>query len=51
MGKPGRKAEPTRKTDEEVENPEHPARADDEYEDGDIATPKSDDPGDDDEPL
>jgi hypothetical protein len=53
MGNMGRKSEPPKQPDEKAKKkPPPPARSDDEdYEDGDIATPKRDRSGNDDEPL
>jgi hypothetical protein len=53
MGSSGRKDEPSKKADEQAKKapPPPPAAADDDYEDGDIATPKRDRYGSDDEPL
>jgi hypothetical protein len=49
MGGSGKKSEPPRKADGKPKKP--PPRQDDEVEDGDIATPKRDRYGNDDEPL
>jgi hypothetical protein len=52
MGGTGKKNEPPKKADEKSKKPPPPARTDDDdYEDGDIATPKRDRHGNDDEPL
>ena len=52
MGNTGRKNEPPKQADDEAKEKPPPSRADDEdYEDGDIATPKRDRYGPDDEPL
>ena len=52
MGNMGRKSEPPKKADEKPKKPPSPPTADDEDdEDGDIATPKRDHTGNDDEPL
>ncbi|MGH6741227.1 MAG: hypothetical protein ACREDY_19760 [Bradyrhizobium sp.] len=56
MGKPGKKSEPPRKAQENAQDkskkkPPPPRADDDDYEDGDIATPKRDRDGNDDEPL
>lgn len=53
MGGTGKKNEPPKKSGDKPKKPENiPAAAEDEdYEDGDIATPKRDRSGDDDEPL
>jgi hypothetical protein len=50
MGGIGRKSEPSKKA-EDKKKPEPPPETDDDYEDGDIATPKRDRYGPDDEPL
>jgi hypothetical protein len=47
----GRKSEPPKAADEKPKKPPPPRADDDDYEDGDIATPKRDRQGDDDEPL
>ena len=48
----GKKGEPPKKADARPKKPPAPATAEDEdYEDGDIATPKRDRYGNDDEPL
>jgi hypothetical protein len=49
MGGTGRKSEPPKKSDDKPKKPEHIPDEDDE--DGDIATPKRDRHGNDDEPL
>jgi hypothetical protein len=52
MGGTGKNSEPPKKTDDKPNKP--PPRIpveDDDYEDGDIATPKCDRSGNDDEPL
>jgi hypothetical protein len=51
MGNAGRKTEPPKKPDDKSKKPPPPPSDDDEYEDGDIATPKRDRTGSDDEPL
>ena len=51
MGGTGKNDEPAKKTGEKPNKPPQVPVADDDYEDGDIATPKRDDTGDDDEPL
>jgi hypothetical protein len=50
MGGIGRKSEPSKKA-EDKKKPEPPPETDEDYEDGDIATPKRDRYGPDDEPL
>ena len=47
----GRKNEPPKKADDKPTKPERIPVEDDDYEDGDIATPKRDPVGNDDEPL
>ena len=49
MGTTGKKNEPPKKAEDKSEKP--PPAVDEEYEDGDIATPKHDRDGNDDEPL
>jgi hypothetical protein len=52
MGKAGKSKEPPEKADDKSRKPPHsPPAEDDEVEDGDIATPKRDRYGNDDEPL
>jgi hypothetical protein len=51
MGGTGRKNEPSKKSDDKPKKPERAPVEDDDYEDGDIATPKRDRSGNDDEPL
>ena len=52
MGKSGKKSEPPKPAQDAAKKPPPPpAEADDDYEDGDIATPKRDRYGTDDEPL
>jgi hypothetical protein len=51
MAGPGRKSEPPKKTDDKSKKPERAPVEDDDYEDGDISTPKRDRYGTDDEPL
>ena len=51
MGGTGKKNEPPKKGDDKSKKPEHVPVEDDDYEDGDMATPKRDRTGDDDEPL
>ena len=50
MGGTGKKSEPPKKADDKPKKPPAPIE-DDDYEDGDIATPKRDRYGDDDQPL
>jgi hypothetical protein len=51
MGRTGKKSEPPKKDNDKSKNaPPNPVEGDD-YEDGDIATPKRDSYGDDDQPL
>jgi hypothetical protein len=50
MGGPGKKSELPEKDDGKPKKPPPPVE-DDDYEDGDIATPKRDRHGDDDQPL
>lgn len=50
MGGTGKKSEPPKK-DDKSKKPEPAPVEDDDYEDGDIATPKRDRSGPDDEPL
>lgn len=50
MGGTGKNSEPPKKTDDKAKKPPLPPVEDD-YEDGDIATPKRDLDGNDDEPL
>lgn len=50
MGGTGKNSEPPKPGDDKAKKPPRPVE-DDEYEDGDIATPKRDRSGDDDEPL
>jgi hypothetical protein len=50
MGGTGKKSEPPKKADDKKKPPPAPIE-DDDYEDGDIATPKRDRYGDDDQPL
>ena len=45
------KNEPPKKPDDKAKKPEHVPVEDDDYEDGDFATPKHDRHGNDDEPL
>lgn len=47
-GKPG---EPPKRADDKAKKPKPPRDTDDDFEDGDIATPKRDRYGNDDEPL
>jgi hypothetical protein len=49
-GTTGKKTSPPKQTDDRAKTPA-PAENDDDYEDGDIATPKRDRAGNDDEPL
>ena len=51
MGETGRKNEPPKPADDKPKKPERIPVEDDDYEDGDIATPKRDRHGNDDEPL
>lgn len=52
MAKAGNKTPPPKMTDDKAKKPPAPPRDDDDdYEDGDIATPKRDRYGTDDEPL
>lgn len=51
MGGTGKKNEPPKKSDDKPKKPESIPAEDEDYEDGDIATPKRDRTGDDDEPL
>jgi hypothetical protein len=51
MGGTGRKNEPPKPADDKPKKPERAPVEDDDYEDGDIATPKRDRHGNDDEPL
>lgn len=52
MAKAGNKTPPPKTTDDKAKKPPPPPRDDDDdYEDGDIATPKRDRYGTDDEPL
>ncbi|HVQ71364.1 MAG TPA: hypothetical protein VMT08_28065 [Bradyrhizobium sp.] len=51
MGGTGRKKEPPKKGDDKPKKPERAPVEDEDYEDGDIATPKRDSHGNDDEPL
>jgi hypothetical protein len=51
MGGNGKKGEPAKKTEGKPGKPEPTPIEDDDYEDGDIATPKRDRSGNDDEPL
>ncbi len=50
MGNTGKKNEPP-KSDDKLKKPPPPPRTDDDEEDGDMATPKRDRYGNDDEPL
>jgi hypothetical protein len=51
MNGTGRKSEPPKKDDEKSKKPARVPVEDDDFEDGDMATPKQDRHGDDDEPL
>jgi hypothetical protein len=51
MGQSGKKNETPAKADDKTKKPPPPSVQDDDYEDGDIATPKPDRYGTDDEPL
>ncbi|SDT19327.1 hypothetical protein [Bradyrhizobium canariense] len=51
MGAPGQKSEPPKKGDDKPKKPPPRPIEDDDFEDGDFATPKRDRNGNDDEPL
>jgi hypothetical protein len=51
MGNTGKKREPPKQADKKAKTPPPPPPVDDDFEDGDIATPKRDRYGNDDEPL
>ena len=51
MGGTGKNSEPAKKTDEKPQKPPPIPVEEDDFEDGDIATPKRDRSGNDDEPL
>jgi hypothetical protein len=51
MAKAGKTTPPPKKADDNKKKPAPPRDSDDDYEDGDIATPKRDRDGTDDEPL
>jgi hypothetical protein len=51
MAKTGKTIERPKKADDKAKKPQPPRETDDDYEDGDIATPKRDRYGNDDEPL
>ena len=51
MGGIGRESKPLKEGDDKSKKPPAPPVEDDEFEDGDIATPKRDRSGNDDEPL
>jgi hypothetical protein len=51
MGNTGKKNRPAKKADDKSKKPPPPPLEDDDFEDGDIATPKRDRYGTDDEPL
>ena len=51
MGGTGKKSEPPKKVDDKSKKPPPAPIEDDDYEDGDIATPKHDRYGEDDQPL
>jgi hypothetical protein len=51
MGGIGRRSDPPKQGDDKSKKPPPPPVEDDEFEDGDIATPKRDRNGNDDEPL
>jgi hypothetical protein len=51
MSNAGQKNKPAEKADDKSKKPPPPPVQDDDYEDGDIATPKRDRYGNDDEPL
>lgn len=51
MAKTGKPSEPPKQVDDKAKKPKPPRDTDDDSEDGDIATPKRDRHGNDDEPL
>lgn len=51
MAKTGKPSEPPKRVDDKAKKPKPPRDTDDDSEDGDIATPKRDRHGNDDEPL
>jgi hypothetical protein len=51
MGGTGKDSKPPKRGDDKAKKPSPPRDTDDDYEDGDIATPKRDRYGTDDEPL
>ena len=51
MGGPGKRSDPPKQGDDKSKKPPPPPIEDDEVDDGDIATPKRDRSGNDDEPL
>ncbi len=51
MGRTGKNSEPPKAKDDKSKKPPPPPGDEDDLEDGDIATPKRDRHGDDDEPL
>ena len=51
MGGTGRKSDPPKQDNEKPKKPKPAQVEDEDYEDGDIATPKRDHTGNDDEPL
>jgi hypothetical protein len=51
MGGTGKKSDPLKKTDDKAQKLPRPPVEDDDFEDGDFATPKRDRDGNDDEPL
>ena len=51
MGRSGRKSEPPKQDNDKSKKPQPRPGEDEDYEDGDIATPKRDRDGNDDEPL
>jgi hypothetical protein len=51
MGGTGKNSEPPKQTGDKAKKPPRNPVEDEDYEDGDIATPKRDIPGNDDEPL
>jgi hypothetical protein len=51
MAKTAKPSEPPKQTKDKAKKPPPPRDTDDDYEDGDIATPKRDRYGNDDEPL
>jgi hypothetical protein len=51
MGRSGKKSEPPKQDNDKSKKPQPRPVEDEDYEDGDIATPKRDRDGNDDEPL